>query len=95
MQIIKIFIEFLLNDILYNDFYIIYKTDVVVSDKEVFQEYWGAWEDEELTIESIGSDGKFLVGKDTEQECLCQVTRRFENVTPRHLSVLEHYGVVA
>ena len=95
MQIIKIFIEPLSNEIFDHHDYIIYKTDVVVSDKEVFQEYWGHWDDEELTIESIGSDGKFLVGKDTEHECLCQVSRRFENVTPRHLSVLEHYGVVA
>ena len=43
MQIIKIFIEPLSNEIFDHHDYIIYKTDVVVSDKEVFQEYWGAW----------------------------------------------------
>jgi hypothetical protein len=95
MQIIKLFIEPTSNAIFDHYDYTYYENDLVISDKEVLQEYWGAWDDEELTIESIGSDGKFIVGRDTEQECYCQVSRRFEKVTPPHFAILKEYGVVA
>ncbi len=100
MRIYKIFIEpqltYSSSGIFDHYDYTYYQNyDALLSDKDVIKEYWGAWDDEELNVEPIGVEGKFIVGRGTDQECVCQIARRYDNVTPPHFAILKEYGVVA
>ena len=98
MQIIKIFIEPQLtysSSGIFDHYDYTYYKGPKLSDKELLQEYWGTWDDEELSVEPIGVEGKFIVGRGTDQECVCQIARRYDNVTPPHMAILKEYGVVS